>query len=137
MSDSWRIKKHSFIRLVLDFIKKLFGFFVFQRIKNKKDYNWKIRKNAALFEEKKKKRMDCRSHVGVTLPSSIVNKGRPAKMILIATRKATIWARRKTYAPPPRRWPSSCMPFQCSCLDYLWSRQVDLIRFNYIEWISI
>ena len=58
MSDSWRIKKHSFIRLVLDFIKKLFGFFVFQRIKNKKDYNWKIRKNAALFEDKKKKKKE-------------------------------------------------------------------------------
>jgi len=128
MSDSWRIKKHSFIRLVLDFIKNCLDFLFSKELKIKRIIIEKLEKmQPSLKTKKKKKKKDCRSHVGVTLPSSIVNKGRPAKMILIATRKATIWARRKTYAPPPRRWPSSCMPFQCSCLDYLLDRQVDLI----------
>jgi hypothetical protein len=76
---------------VLDFIKNCLDFLFSKELKIKRIIIEKLEKmQPSLKTKKKKKRMDCRSHVGVTLPSSIVNKGRPAKMILIATRKATI-----------------------------------------------
>ena len=78
---------------MLDFIKNCLDFLFFKELKIKRIIIEKLEKmqpSLKTKKKKKKKRMDCRSHVGVTLPSSIVNKGRPAKMILIATRKATI-----------------------------------------------
>jgi hypothetical protein len=75
---------------VLDFIKNCLDFLFFKELKIKRIIIEKLEKMQPSLKTKKKK-MDCRSHVGVTLSSSIVNKGRPAKMILIATRKATIF----------------------------------------------